>query len=44
LTGHGLVLLNLSAFSEIYLENSALVAMNTKSRSKLDVEQDLICA
>jgi len=44
LTGHGLLLLKLSTFSEINLENNALVAMKTNSRSRLDVEEDLICA
>jgi len=43
--GHGLTLLNLSTFSEINLENSALIAMQTKSRSRLiNVEDDLTCA
>jgi len=43
--GHGLILLNLSMFSEINLENSALVAMKTKSRSRLiNVEDELTCA
>jgi len=37
LTGHDPVLLKMNMFSEITLENSALVAMKTKSGSRLDL-------